>query len=161
MTGRARLRDGLLVLLATVLATTAVLSALEVRADSAAHDGRAAAVHAAERQVVALLSVSARSSDADLARLTEGATSSFRDEIRAHADAFRAAIRKGAVEATGAVSSAGVVSWADDRARVLVAARGTVRNTSTKRAQPRAYRLQVDLRRVSGRWLVSGLEFVP
>ena len=41
-----------------------------------------------------------------------------------------------------------------------VAARGTVRNKTSKKAQPRSYRLQVDLERVSGRWLVSGLEFV-
>ena len=56
--------------------------------------------------------------------------------------------------------AAGVVKLADEQATVIVAAAGTVKNKSTKKAEPRNYRLQVDLQEVDERWLVSGLEFV-
>lgn len=143
-----------------VLVAGAVVSGLQVLGDRADQKGREAAARAAERQALALVSVSARTTDEDLEGLLDGATDAFRDDVEKYAGAFRKAVREGAVTATGSVSSSGVVSFTEDRARVLVAARGTVRNRTSKKAQPRSYRLQVDLERVSGRWLVSGLEFV-
>jgi hypothetical protein len=43
---------------------------------------------------------------------------------------------------------------------VIVAAAGTVENSGTNAAEPRNYRLRVDLQKDGDRWLVSGLEFV-
>jgi Mce-associated membrane protein len=48
----------------------------------------------------------------------------------------------------------------DDQARVLVAMDAAVTNKSAKRPQPRQYRLQVELTRTEGEWLISGLEFI-
>ena len=64
------------------------------------------------------------------------------------------------VTATGKVLSTGVVKLEDGRATVIVAAAGTVENAKTTEAEPRNYRLRVDLQQDGDRWLVSGLEFV-
>lgn len=121
---------------------------------------RAAAMRAASAEVEALITVSADSSQDDLDRLLDGATRGFRADLQSQADTFRSALRSGGVTTTGEITSAGVVSFAGDRARVLVAAEGTVRNDRTDGAEPRQYRVRVDVERVGGRWLVSHLEFV-
>jgi Mce-associated membrane protein len=58
------------------------------------------------------------------------------------------------------VVSTGVVKFEGGSATVIVAAVGTVKNKDATDAEPRNYRLRVDLRESHGRWLVSGLEFV-
>lgn len=123
------------------------------------HDG-AAAVAAATTEVDRLIGVSSATSADDLRDLVDGATASFRDELQSQAGALTKALRTHHVTATGKVVSAGVVKLADGNATVIVAAAGSVRNTQTRRAQPRNYRLRVDLQDVADRWLISGLEFV-
>ena len=103
---------------------------------------------AAAEEVEALISVSADSSADDLDRLLDGATRSFRQDLQSQADTFRQALRSGGVTSTGEITSTGVVSLDDDRARVLVAAEGTVTNDRTDGAEPRQYRVRVDVERV-------------
>lgn len=122
-------------------------------------EGRAA-VEAASAEVTALTSVSARTRDADVEKLLDGATAEFRDEFEEQTDAFREALASSKVRSTGEVVSAGLVRLDGDRASVLVAASGTVTNSQARRPEPRNYRLAVDLQKEDGRWLVSGLEFV-
>jgi Mce-associated membrane protein len=122
-------------------------------------DGRAA-VSAAKAEVTALTSISARTSDADVRDLLEGATAEFRTELERQADRFREALTRARVTSTGKVVSAGLAELDDDKAVVLVAASGSVKNNRTRKAEPRSYRMRVDLRRVEGDWLVAGLEFV-
>lgn len=119
-----------------------------------------AAVAAAITEVEGLIDISGSTSDADMARLLDGATAGFRSELEAQADRLREALTENAVKATGEAVSTGVAKLAGDRATVIVAAVGTVANKKTKDAEPRNYRLQVDLQEVDGTWLVSGLEFV-
>lgn len=119
-----------------------------------------AAVAAAITEVEGLIDISSSTSDADMTRLLDGATAGFRSELEAQADRLRKALTDNAVKATGEAVSTGVAKLADDRATVIVAAVGTVANKKTKDAEPRNYRLQVDLQEVDGTWLVSGLEFV-
>lgn len=119
-----------------------------------------AAVAAAITEVEGLIDISSSTSDADMTRLLDGATAGFRSELEAQADRLREALTDNAVKATGEAVSTGVAKLAGDRATVIVAAVGTVANKKTKDAEPRNYRLQVDLQEVDGTWLVSGLEFV-
>lgn len=119
-----------------------------------------AAAAAASAEVEGLIDISGATSDADMARLLDGATADFRSELEAQADRLQKALAANRVEASGEAVSAGVVELDGDRATVIVAATGTVRNKSTRAAEPRNYRLKVDLVRSDGDWLVSGLEFV-
>lgn len=122
-------------------------------------DERAAAA-AASAEVEGLIDISGATSDADMAKLLDGATADFRSELEAQADRLQKALAANKVEATGEAVSTGVVDLDGDKATVIVAATGTVQNKSTKAAEPRNYRLEVDLVRSEGDWLVSGLEFV-
>lgn len=119
-----------------------------------------AAAAAASAEVEGLIDISGATSDADMARLLDGATADFRSELEAQADRLQKALAANRVEASGKAVSAGVVELDGDRATVIVAATGTVRNKSTRAAEPRNYRLKVELVRSDGDWLVSGLEFV-
>lgn len=118
------------------------------------------AVAAATAEVEGLIEVSAATSKKDLDKLLDGATAEFRTELEGQADRLRSALSKNKVTATGKVISTGVVKLEDGRATVIVAAAGTVKNDKTAEAEPRNYRLRVDLRQDHDRWLVSGLEFV-
>ncbi|KRA28052.1 MULTISPECIES: hypothetical protein [unclassified Nocardioides] len=118
------------------------------------------AAAAATTEVNGLIAVSNDTSDEALTSLLDGATAGFRTELEAQADRLRTALKKNKVMATGDVVSAGVVKLDDGRATVIVAATGTVSNTKTAAAEPRNYRLRVDLQQQGDQWLVSGLEFV-
>lgn len=147
-------------LVALLLGGWGVHTGLQVRELRAEETGREDVVRAAEAEVVALISVSSKTTEADLEKLADGATGDFRAELTEQSQALRDALRGEQVTSTGAVASTGVVSWSPERARVIVAARGNVANKAARDARPRSYRLEVDLRNVDGRWLVSGLEFV-
>lgn len=118
------------------------------------------AIAAATAEVEGLVEISSATSDADMKRLLAGATAGFRTELEGQADRLQQALTDNAVRASGDVVSAGLVKLSGDRATVIVAAAGSVQNKQTTAAEPRNYRLTVDLRRVKGDWLVSGLEFV-
>jgi Mce-associated membrane protein len=141
-------------------AAMGVHSGLALRADHQQTAGRVAAVAAASDEVTGLISVSEKTSTAEIDRLRAGATADFGSELEEQSTALRRALQSQTITSTGSVASAGVVAWAPSKARVLVAAVGKVSNGSSKEATPRAYRLRVDLRKVEGRWLVSDMEFV-
>jgi Mce-associated membrane protein len=128
-------------------------------ADSVAAD-RQRTVLAARTEVLALTTVSAKSSQADIKRLLAGATPEFRDQFQQQAQAFVTALKEADVTSTGSIASAGIESMKGDTAVVLVAATGTVKNKNTDKAEPRNYRLRVTLNKSSGKWLVSGMDFV-
>ena len=115
---------------------------------------------AASAEAEGLIDISGSTSEEDVAKLLDGATAGFRSELEGQADRLRRTLAKNKVAATGEVVSTGLVKLEDGRAIVIVAAVGTVKNKQTAKAEPRNYRLRVDLQDVDGRWLVSGLEFV-
>lgn len=153
-------RPAALIALVLALAGFGAREALAWHGDARrASDGRSA-VAAAEREVVALISVSAATSAQDLAKLRAGATGAFRSQLAEQSSTFTTALRKAAVSAHGSVVSAGLASLSGSRATVLLAASGTVRNNAAAAASSRTYRLRAELSRTGGRWLVSSLEFV-
>jgi len=163
MTGRfveSQAALGLTGLVAVCAVGLGVHSGLSLRDDHRENAGRTAAVSAAEAEVTGLISVSDKTTTAEIDKLLSGATADFASELKEQSTALRRALQSQKVTSTGSVASAGVVAWAPEKARVLVAAVGKVTNGSSAKATPRAYRLRVDLRNVEGRWLVSDMEFV-
>ncbi|MCR1785134.1 nuclear transport factor 2 family protein [Nocardioides carbamazepini] len=153
-------RSGAVVLVAVALLLVTGQRALAWQDERGRVASARDAVAAATAEVEGLIDISAATSADDMAALLDGATASFRSELESQADRLRQALTDNAVEASGDVVSAGVVKLDGDRATVVVAAVGTVRNKQTDAAEPRNYRLAVDLQRTKGAWLVSGLEFV-
>lgn len=134
--------------------------ALALREQHQRQDDAAAAVAAARAEVTGLIGISDATSEEDLRELLDGATAEFRKELSSQAARLRAALSAGDVRAEGRVVSAGVSRMSGRTATVVVAATGTVRNRQTTKAEPRSYRLSVEVERTGGRWLVAGLEFV-
>ncbi|GAA3534876.1 hypothetical protein [Nocardioides daeguensis] len=153
-------RSGAVLLVALVLLLGTGQRALAWQDERAQAADAKEAVAAATAEVEGLVDISSATSQSDMAKLLAGATAGFRTELAAQADRLQQALTDNAVRASGDVVSAGIVKLAGDRATVIVAAAGSVQNKQTTAAEPRNYRLTVDLQRVKGDWLVSGLEFV-
>ncbi|HWU31749.1 MAG TPA: hypothetical protein VN108_02680 [Marmoricola sp.] len=142
------------------LAAWGLVQALQLRDHGQRQDDRAAAVAAASRQVVLLTTVTASTSAKDINKMLAGAAPSFRKEFEKGATAFFNTLKAAKVTSQGAVDATGVVSASGTAAEVLVAATGRVSNVTTKSPESRTYRLDVNLVKANGQWLVSGMRFV-
>ena len=158
--GRASGQAGLVAVVVVALVALAGERGLEWQDQRQRVADEKAAAAAATSEVEGLIDISGSTSKDDVEKLLDGATAEFRSELEDQADRLRKALTKNKVTATGDIVSAGVVKLEDGRATVIVAATGTVENTQTAEAEPRNYRLRVDLQQDDDRWLVSGLEFV-
>ncbi|XBB66131.1 hypothetical protein ABFU82_18700 [Nocardioides sp. WV_118_6] len=160
MSARRRYAVGAAGLVAVALLVFAGQRALAWQDERGRVDDIAAASAAATSEVEGLIDISGSTSEADMKKLLAGATAEFRKELEAQAERLTKALADNQVQASGDAVSTGVVKLAGDRATVIVAAAGTVQNKQTKTAEPRNYRLSVDLQKHDGDWLVAGLEFV-
>lgn len=155
-----RVQPVLAVVAVVALAAGGYQQSQALRRDSALQHDRRAVVAAARAEVLALTTVSSKTSDADVARLLDGATAGFKSQFQQQATAFTQALRDGQVTSTGTIASAGLQSLKAGQAVVLVAATGTVKNKASAKGEVRNYRLQLTMTKSGGRWLVSGMEFV-
>ncbi|WP_156511464.1 hypothetical protein [Nocardia nova] len=153
---------GVALLVVAIIAGSVVATfmQLHLRADDAAKDRDAAVVLAARRMVVDLTTLSQGSLDGDMKRIMSETTGSIRDQFSHQADSFRQVVAKGAVESTGQITEAGLISADDNQAQVLVASTSTVKNSDAPNGQQRLYRMKVSLQHLGGTWLVSDVEFV-
>lgn len=133
---------------------------LALHHDDRVGDDRQGALVAARSEVLALTTISSKTSADDIKKLLAGAAPSFRSEFEKQAAQFTAALKQAGVVSKGSVASAGVQSSRNGKAVILVAATGTVTNANSKKAEPRNYRLRVSLEKTGNRWLVSGMDFV-
>lgn len=143
-----------------VALAAAVVGGYRWYGDRALDDAHDAALAAARQTAVNFVSVSASSVDRDLQRIVAGATGEFKDEFVRGQAQVRAAIVENKVESAGTVLRAGLVSGDRRSAVVLVAVDATVKNAKAPDGRPSHYRIQVDVTRDGGAWLVSRLQFV-
>jgi Mce-associated membrane protein len=123
---------------------------------------RQQALAAARQTTVNFVSISAATVDADLRRISDGATGQFKDEFTGDMAQIRSAVLDNKVDSHGTVLRAAMVSASRRSAVVLVAVDATVKNTSAPDGRLSHYRIQVNMARDahSGRWLVAQLQFV-
>lgn len=105
-----------------------------------------------------LLTVGSDDPRADVERILGGTTGDLRQQFADVADAFTTVLGQEQVSATGEVTSAGIVEASDNRATVIASVVATVANNEVPQGQRRAYRMQVTLENVDGRWAVSTME---
>ncbi len=124
---------------------------------------RATAVETGRQMAVALVSVSADTADADVRRVLDGAIGDFGKIFSENLESYVDIVRKGRVNTTGEVASAGLERIDDaGTARVLVAMKAVVRNEQVPQGENRTYRMAVELQeQADGRWLASKVDFVP
>ncbi len=153
-----------LAVIAVLTGAGLALTALMLRQHGEAVAERAqnqASVEAARNGVVALLSIDHTRAEADVQRVLELSSGSFREDFARDADDFvRTAVDSRAVT-RGAVSAAALQSVADDSAVVLVAASSRVTNASGAKEDPRPWRMSVTVTRDGDIWKMSDVEFVP
>lgn len=121
-----------------------------------------AAIAASRQLTIDFVSISAATVDADLQRITAGATGEFKDEFTAGMAQVRAAVVQNSVESRGTVLRAALVSGDLDSAVTLIAIDAAVKNVNAPQGRPSHYRIQLNLVREpsNGAWLVSRLQFV-
>jgi hypothetical protein len=121
-----------------------------------------AALNAATRETMAWATVDYRDVDGYIKAVESGATGKFLSQFQESKAALRQllATNKSVQVPTIPSGGVGLLERNGAQARVLVAMDAAVTNKSTKKPQPRQYRLQVTMQRRDGEWFTSGLEFI-
>ena len=160
--------NGVLSVLLVVLVLATVFFAVRGTSEepgtvaAAAMSRQYGAVTAAARQETeAFLTVDYRHLAPSANRVLAGATGQFKREYQEAEVHLRSAARQSKATSKGTVRAVGIGDLDGDSAIVYVAADSTVSNTSTgHKAEPRYYRLQLQMTKVGGTWLTANLQFV-
>ncbi len=145
---------------AVVLLLVASNIALAVLLWRAAPTGQERAVAAvAERFTQNLVTFDHRTLDADIERIQQDATGTFRRQfdsaLGGDVAVFREAIREAAAESSGTVQGAAVTEIAGDRATAVVVAEQQIRNSETPDGRTVVRVIELELLRTSDGWKVN------
>ena len=116
---------------------------------------------AARQDVISLMSIDFNNAKADVQRIVDNATGSFKTDFQDQADTMIKAVQDSKVAVTTSVSAAAVQSMTDDSAVVLVAAASEVTNSTGADKEPRVWRLSVTMARDGSQIKLAKVEFVP
>jgi Mce-associated membrane protein len=137
------------------------ISADDVEKDASGADLHHAVLEAASAEAAAFINIDYQDMDTSIQTVRDHATGEFAKQYDKSLESLRTLMTRNKSVMEGQVLAAGVVNADQDSARVLVATKGTVQNTSTGGKQSeRNLRLQIDLEYVDGAWLTSDLQFV-
>lgn len=126
-----------------------------------AEDRRDEVTQVTRQMMTNLVTLRFDTAQADVDRLLDGATGSFREQFGGQAGAFRNVLEQGRVVSTGHVTEVGVQDVTDENATALAAVRARVANSDSPNGEDRNYRMRVTLQHKDDRWLVADVEFVP
>lgn len=158
---RSRIAVAVLAALTVAVLVVGGLLAVQV-ADNAEQDNlRDSAAEFAGQQALTLLTVSGKDVETQLTDLAARSTGEFRRHLVGMQETFGEVVKRGKVQSAGSIDAAAVREVSAEKARVLLALSAKVSNAQTKKAQPRHYRIIVDLERKEDQWLVAGMRFVP
>lgn len=115
------------------------------------------ALQAARSAVVDLTSFDYLTLDDDIEQIRRIATGDLKKESVAQLDSRRQEITDAQAVANTEVVGAGVTSVDESDATVLMVIQATQRSAASPQAQVVRYRIRVELEKVEGRWLLSGL----
>ena len=118
-------------------------------------------VAAAEKGVVALLSLDYHHAKEDVQRVIDASTGAFKDDFARDADDFVKTAQDAKAVTVGSVSAAALESVNGDSGVVLLAASSKVTNANGAQQDPRSWRMSVTLTRDGGQVKMSNVEFVP
>ncbi|MDP5181460.1 hypothetical protein QOZ88_02325 [Blastococcus sp. BMG 814] len=147
----------LAVLLLVLLAAIAVLWSTRPGESAVSTDDYAEALQAARSGVVDLTSFDHLTLDDDIEQLRQITTGDLREESVAELDGRREELTDLQAVVNTEVVGAGVTRAGDDEATVLMVIQSTQESTANPQAQVTRYRIKVDLAKVDGRWLLSGI----
>jgi Mce-associated membrane protein len=118
----------------------------------------AEALQAARSGVVDLTSFDYLTLDDDIEQVRRVATGDLRDEAVAELDSNRDQITQAEAVVNTEVVGAGVTRADDSAATVLLVIQSTQESNAAEQAQVVRYRIEVELEKSDGRWLLSGIK---
>lgn len=122
---------------------------------------RAEFVTSASEGVLALLTIDYNHAKADVQKVIDHSTGSFRDDFTKGGDDFVKTAEQSRAVTVGKISAAALESENGDTGVVLLAASSQVTNANGARQDPRAWRMSVTMTRDGGKLKMSNVEFVP
>ena len=144
-------------LLVLLLAAIAFLWLTRPGESAVRTDDYAEALQAARSGVVDLTSFDHLTLDDDIEQIRRVATGDLREESVAELDSRRQQITELQAVVNTEVVGAGVTRADGDDATVLMVIQSTQESAASPQAQISRYRIQVDLAKEDGRWLLSGI----
>ncbi|NYH91869.1 hypothetical protein [Actinopolymorpha rutila] len=121
---------------------------------------RAQALHAARQLVADFTTVDYRKFDRQSGDVLNLASGDFRSQYSHAAKQLRTLVTQNRTVSRGQILEAGIASFDQDSARVLVVADAQVKHVGADKPELRTYRLQLDLSREKAGWRVVELQFV-
>ncbi|WP_319449824.1 MULTISPECIES: mammalian cell entry protein [unclassified Mycobacterium] len=132
-----------------------------VIADRRAQATRAAMIDAARQGAVDLTSIDYTRVDADIQRILDASTGTFRKDFQDRSKPFVDVVKQAQSKSEGTVTAAGLESQDGDTARVLVTVSVKTSNVGAQEQQPRAWRMLIDVQNADNAIKVSDVQFVP
>jgi Mce-associated membrane protein len=153
--------SGLSVVLLLLAVAALGIKILHHPQDRALDQARNAALAAGRQAIVNLDAISATTLDADLKRVEDGSTGSFKQLFTKSEATLRDLYPKQKTASTGTVRAAAVVKADLDTATLLIASDRSVTDVTTKTPSLQTSRWELVLERHGGQWLLADLEPVP
>jgi hypothetical protein len=148
----------LAVLLVLLLGGIAFLWLTRPETSAVRTDDYVEALQAARSGVVDLTSFDYLTLDDDIEQVRRVATGDLRDEAAAELDNRRDVITQAEAVVNTEVVGAGVTRADDSTATVLLVIQSTQESNAAEQAQVVRYRIEVELQKSDGRWLLSGIK---
>lgn len=164
---RSRLRWGTsctvvgIVVVIVALGALAGWQTMRWRQQEADHVARAELVDAASQGAVALTTIDAASIDADVQRILDASTGSFRDDFADRSTPFVDVVRRAQSKTEGTVTAAGIESVEGTQAKVLVTVTVRTTNGGQPEAEPRSWRMRISMDQGESGAKMSDVQFVP
>lgn len=117
-------------------------------------------VQTARQGAVNLTTINYTEVDADVQRILDSATGTFRDDFEKRSQPFIEVLKAAQSQSEGTVTEAGLESLRGDSAQVLVAVAVKSRTAAGEQA-PREWRMRIDVKAIGDGAKVSNVVFVP
>ena len=147
-----------LAVIAIAGAATAGAGALKLSHHDDTADLHSQVLSAARQIAVDFAVYDYRHIDTDFNRVANESTGSFKSQFVSSSAGVRELIIKAKAVSKAEIAAEGLVDATPKRASVVVALDRTVTNTSAPKGQHDSFGLQIDLVRVNGHWLASGVK---
>ncbi|WP_431235973.1 mammalian cell entry protein (plasmid) [Mycolicibacterium psychrotolerans] len=159
---RASVRPAIAIGLLAAVAVTGLAGWLGYRAYEYQRADRQQDVflQAARQVALNLTTINYTEVDADVRRILDSATGTFREDFQNRSQPFIDVVRKAQSTTEGSIIEASVESRSGDQAQVLVAVNVKTSAGDRPEAEPRAWRIRITVQRDGGSTKASNVEFV-
>jgi Mce-associated membrane protein len=162
-----RARGGIRTAVAAGLIIVVSLGALTTWLGLRAHQShrnqqqRNLALHVARQGALNLTTISYTDAEADVQRILDSSTGTFRDDFQKRSQPFIDVVQKAQSKSEGSITEAGIESEDADQALVLVAVTVNTSIAGAAAQGPRAWRMRISVHKDGDGAKVSNVEFVP